>query len=261
MGRSKIDRTGEKNINNFGSEMIIVEYRKWNDIDVYFPEYDWIAKRVRCNNFKNGKIKCPYERTVLGIGYVGEGEYKMSKNGRSTRVYDTWYNMLMRCYSEKTHKKQPTYIGCEADESFHNFQNFGDWDKENYYQVERERMCLDKDILLKGNKIYSPETCIYVPQTINTLFTKRQNDRGESVIGTSYHKRDKKYQAYCNLLNPETGKSKRSHLGYYDTELEAFEVYKYYKEKNIKEVADYFKEQIPSELYNELYNYIVEITD
>ena len=122
-------------------------------------------------------------------------------------------------------------------------------------------MELDKDILFKGNKIYSSDNCIFVPQTINKLFIKRQNNRGESAIGTSYHKRDKKYQAYCSIINPETGKSKFKYLGYYETELEAFEVYKYYKEKNIKEVANYYKEQIPSELYNGLYNYIVEITD
>ena len=120
-------------------------------------------------------------------------------------------------------------------------------------------MCLDKDILVKHNKIYSPETCVFVPQTINKLFTKRQNDRGESVIGTSPI--DGKYRARCYMINLETGKSKCEYLGLFDTQEKAFKIYKYYKEKNIKMVADYFREQIPDKLYDALYNYEVEIDD
>ena len=258
---SKINRIGERNINTFGSEMIITGYRNARNIDVYFPEYDWIAEHKEYDKFKNGNIKCPYERRYYGVGYIGEGRYKAWKNGKSTRVYRTWNSMLKRCYSEKLHEKYPTYIGCTSSDEFHNFQNFGEWDEDNFYQVEGERMELDKDILMKHNKIYSPETCIYVPKTINTLFVKKDRNRGESAIGTSYHKRDRIYEVWCQMINPKTGKSKHKYLGRYNTELEAFNVYKYYKEKNIKEVADYFKKEIPSELYNAMYRYEVEITD
>lgn len=259
MGRNQINRIGERNINNFGSEMVIVEYRGCMDIDVYFPEYNWTFKGAKYQNFKKGNIKCPYDRSVYGIGCLGEGKYKTRENGKITRVYNTWYNMMIRCYDSKYHKKKPTYIECETSEEFHNFQNFGSWDSENYYTVKNEVMCLDKDILVKGNKIYSPETCIYVPQTINGLFTKNDNKRGKSVIGTTPV--NGKYRVLCRIINPKTGKSKQEHLGYYDTELEAFQIYKYYKERNIKEVADYFKRKIPSELYQALYIYKVEITD
>lgn len=256
----KINRTGERGINNFGSEMVIVDYRMNKDIDVYFPEYNWTAKNKTYQHFKNGKISCPYEKTVYGIGYLGEGEYKTKENGKHTRVYITWKNMLRRCYDEKEHKRSPTYIDCEVSEEFHNFQNFGEWDNDNFYIVEGQRMCLDKDILVKHNKIYSPENCIYVPQTINSLFIKCDRSRGESVIGTSPLENGK-YQVHCSLITPQTGKSKQKYLGCYDTQLEAFEVYKYYKEHNIKQVADYFKSQIPTILYDALYEYIVEIND
>ena len=112
-------------------------------------------------------------------------------------------------------------------------------------------MCLDKDILIKHNKIYSPDTCIFVPHKINTLFTKSDKSRGESVIGTSLYKNGK-YIVQCNLLNPETGKSKSEYLGLYETQEKGFEVYKYHKERNIKEVADYFKGQLPDKLYQSL---------
>ena len=256
---SKIDRIGEKNINNFGSKVVITRYGKWNDIDIYFPQYDWTFKNNTYQNFKNGKIKCPYEKRYYGIGYLGEGKYKMSENGKHTRVYDAWKSMLQRCYDEKYHEKRPSYSNCQVNEKWHNFQNFAKWYEENYYSIEGEKMCLDKDILVKHNKIYSTETCIFVPNTINLLFVKNDNKRGKSLIGTTPFKG--KYVAQCNLLNPETGKSKKEYLGLYDTQETAFEVYKYYKEKNIKQVADYYKEQIPDKLYQSLYNYIVEIDD
>ena len=259
MGRKSIDRTGEKNINTFGSEMVIVGYRNTMDIDVYFSKYDCTFKNATYQSFKNGQIRCPYERRVYGIGYIGEGKYKAKENGKRTRVYDAWYSMLKRCYSDKLHEKHPTYKNCSVTEKWHNFQNFGKWFDNNYYEVTGEEMCLDKDILIKGNKIYSSDTCIFVPHAINSLFVKRDNDRGESVIGTTPFKG--KYVAQCSLINPETGKTKREYLGLYNTELEAFEVYKYYKEKNIKEVADYYKDLIPDKLYNAMYEYEVEITD
>ena len=88
------DRTGEKNINNFGSEMIIINYRKAIDIDVYFPQYDWTAKNKAYRNFKKGEIKCPYEPRAYGVGYLGEGEYKTTEKGKLTRNYNTWNSML-----------------------------------------------------------------------------------------------------------------------------------------------------------------------
>ena len=259
MGRKIINRIGEKNVNEFGSEMIIVEYKKAIDIDVYFPEYNWTFKGAKYQNFKKGNIKCPYERRYFGIGYLGEGKYKCKENGKKTRAYSTWNSMLQRCYDKKYHRKEPTYKDCEVSEEWYNFQNYAKWYYDNYYEVEGETMELDKDILFKHNKIYSPETCIFVPKTINSLFVKRQNSRGESVIGTT--PKNGRYQVQCNIINPKTSKSKKEYLGICDTQEKAFEIYKYYKERNIKEIADYYKSLIPQNLYNALYNYEVEFDD
>ena len=72
----KIDRIGEVGYNTFGSKMVIVEYRKYSDIDIYFPEYNWIAKNREYRHFKKGNVRCPYERRIFNIGYLGEGKYK-----------------------------------------------------------------------------------------------------------------------------------------------------------------------------------------
>ena len=253
------DRTGEENINNFGSKMIIREYRSARDVDVYFSEYDWTFKYARYNNFKRGTIKCPYERRYYGVGYLGEGKYKMSENGKHTKEYDIYHDMLKRCYDPKFHEKKPTYKDCVVEDYLLNFQHMGKWIENNYYEVPGERMHLDKDILCKGNKVYSRETCIFVPHRINTLFTKSDNSRGENPIGVRLNPFGN-YQAFCH-----NGYGKEIYLGTYPTKEEAFQIYKQYKEKTIKEVIDSYEGIIPEPHYSRLrkamYEYKVEIDD
>ena len=256
---NKTNRVGEERINNFGSKMFVVEYRNNKDIDVYFPEYDWTHKHCNYNNFKRGEIKCPYEPRYFGMGYLGEGEYKMSENGKNNLWFKIWHHMLMRCYDPKYQEKYPTYKGCKVEDYLLNFQHMGSWLEDNYYEVPGEKMCLDKDILCKGNKIYSRETCIFVPHRINTLFTKCDNARGKNPIGVS-DLPSGNYQAYCN-----DGYGKQIKLGTYSTKEEAFQVYKQNKEKIIKETIDSYKGKIPEPYYSRLktamYNYEVEIDD
>ena len=134
----KIDRTGEEGCNKFGSKMVIKEYRGCMDIDVYFPEYKWTFEHVDYSNFKRGKIKCSYEPRYYGKGYLGEGKYKMSINGKHTDEFDVWYEMLRRCYDPKYQERYPTYKGCRIEEYLLNFQNTGEWIDENYYEVPGE---------------------------------------------------------------------------------------------------------------------------
>ena len=163
--------------------------------------------------------------------------------------------MLERCYDPNYKEKYPSYIGCRVCDEWLNFQNFAEWFENNYYEVDGEKIHLDKDILIKGNKIYSPKTCLLVPQRINDLFVKRDNDRGNSPIGVCSPNKDNKYLVQC--LQGD----KSRFIGYYDNELEAFYAYKIAKESYIKEVADEYKDIIPSVVYDALYNYEIEITD
>ena len=242
----KIDRTGEVSVNNFGSKIIIKEYRKATDIDIYFPEYDFSFEHATYNSFKKGLIKCPYEPRIFGVGYLGEGKYKTRENGKQTDEYRIWYNMLMRCYDPKIYEKYPTYKGCAVEEYLLNFQHMGEWIEENYYEVPGEKMCLDKDILHKGNKIYSRETCIFVPERINTLFVKCNKSRGKDPIGVS-PRASGNYLAYCN-----NGYGKQIPLGTYSTKEEAFKVYKECKEKIIKETIDLYEGIIAEPYYSRL---------
>ena len=259
MGRKVINKTGEEKVNSFGSKMVVKEYRKYSDIDVYFPEYDWTAKHVQYNNFKNGKIKCPYEPRVYRVGYLGEGKYKAFEDGKFTDKYDMWQDMLRRCYDPKLHEKYSTYKDCEVEDYLLNFQHMCKWLDENYYEVPGEQMCLDKDILYKGNKIYSRENCIFVPQRINKLFIKSDETRGDYPIGVHLTPSGN-YRVFCS-----NGYGEQIKLGTYKTKEEAFQAYKEYKERVIKEVIDSYEGRIPEPYYSKLkavmYNYKVEIDD
>jgi hypothetical protein len=250
----KDNRVGEINVNKHGSKMVIEKYNNARDMWVRFVDSGYLVN-TRYEKFKSGGVKNVYDKTVLGIGFIGEGNYKVSENLVMTPQYMAWNSMISRCYSQSYQDKRPSYIGCSVANEWHNFQNFAKWYDENYYEIEGQRMNLDKDILQKGNKAYSPDTCVFVPSFINNLFIKSDHNRGEFPIGVSYSSKYKKYQVSCAT----NGKSKL--LGRFNTIEEAFFAYKTYKEELIKQIANEYKNQIPIELYNTLINYIVEIDD
>ena len=250
----KKDRINEIGYNNNGERMIIVRYGGATDIDVQFDDGTIIKNRTY-GDFKKGRIKNPMTPSVFGIGFIGVGDYKTSDgNGKNTKCHAVWSSMHQRCYDPKYHEKRPTYKNCKVCKEWNNYNEFGKWFDDNYYEVGDERMELDKDILCKGNKVYSPTTCVFVPQSINSLFTKCDNERGNLPIGV--HKHGNKFVAQLRK-----GNGKRIHLGTYDTPEEAFFAYKKAKEAYIKEVAEEYKGKIDNRLYEALMNYEVEITD
>jgi len=236
--------------------MFIAKYINANNILVQFKDQNQVVIKTKYCHFSKGAVGNPFDKTVCNNGYLGLGVFKSHNvNNVVTLEYDEWRHMLERCYNTKIQNKYPTYIGCTVCEEWHNFQNFAKWWRNNYYNVEGYRTELDKDILIKNNKYYSPETCCVVPSNINALFTKGNKQRGKYPIGVSYYKSTGKFVAHCC-----NGK-RQIHLSYCNTPNEAFAIYKEYKEKTIKKIADKYKKGIPSKLYNALIRYQVEITD
>lgn len=198
-------------------------------------------------------------RKLYGRGYIGNGKYRSKIDGKETIYYSYWHSIFRRCYSESALKRNATYKDCFANEEIYCLQDFGEWFDNNYYEIEGEKMCLDKDILVKGNKEYSFDKMIFVPEHINTLFIKNNKNRGKYPIGVCYYKRYNKYMAYCNII--EDNCQKKKYLGYYETPEEAFLAYKQFKEQYIKQVADEYKGRIPDRLYEAMYKWEVEIDD
>lgn len=206
---------------------------------------------------------CSYEKRGIGIPHkkkrkhvcgVGINDMDIScgevSDSSISRIYGIWHSMIGRCYS-KNNKNRVSYIGCSVCEEWLYFSNFYIWYKENYI----EGYALDKDILFKGNKLYSPNTCCFVPQYINSLLVCGKSRRGSYPIGVS--KKGKYFRATIRKDGLYV------HLGTFKTEQEAFLAYKSAKESYIRDVAkDYYSNgRISENVYKALLNYNVEKGD
>ena len=259
----KEERLNSINFNHEGCKMKVIVYNHCSDIIVEFQDEYKAKVHTEWKHFKKGGVKNPYFPMVYEKGYIGTGKYNRKEY---PEIYVMWSGMLRRCYSKEEKFKYSKYNNCYVCEEWHNFQNFAKWYEENYYEINNDFMCLDKDILYKNNKMYSPKNCIIVPNRINVLFTKSDIKRGEYPIGVTLYY-DKKYgykklQSKCSVLNEENKKYIK-HLGCFplDRPFQAFYCYKQFKENYIKQIADEYKNLIPKELYDALYRYEVEIND
>jgi hypothetical protein len=144
-------------------------------------------------------------------------------------IYRTWLSLVARCYSKAVRKKQPTYRECTMDSSWLLFSNFYAWMR----LQDWKNKAIDKDIIVPGNKHYSPETCVFVTLALNNLLTSRDNHRGKYPLGVSSVKINNilYYVASCSFY----GKQKR--LGYFKSIPLAEQAYKKAKSAHIKEIA------------------------
>ena len=145
---------------------------------------------------------------------------KESSEGKRVReviwrcpYYSKWSSVLSRCYSKKTLAKNTSYIGCSVSEEWLTFSNFKAW----MIQQDWKGLHLDKDILQEGNKVYSPETCVFVTRQTNNFITDRAAYKGNLPTGVSIHKQSGKFTSRCN--NPFN--DKYEHLGLFLCEKEA----------------------------------------
>ena len=202
--------------------------------EVKFKPDDWSKKAMR-------PVMCK-------VGYRGSEDVNCK-----SETYLRWHDMMNRCYNEKFHARQPQYKNCTVCEEWHNFCNYRLWYEGNKYGDEP--LDLDKDILFKGNTIYSPETCVLVPHIINTLFLNGKSNRGECPIGVFMDSDKRKYRA-CVAFGGMSVK-----LGTFDTADAAFARYKEYKEDLIKDMAEQYKDMIPHKVYEAMMNWKIEVTD
>lgn len=191
------------------------------------------------------------EKLVYGVG-INDRSYPATVNGKPVKEYSLWTSMLSRCYSEAFLRKQPTYIGCNVSEGFKHYHIFHNWCQTQIgFGVQGYH--LDKDLLIKGNKIYSEDTCVFVHKSLNNLLTNRKLDRGELYVGVT--KSGNNFKAHCNR------DSVVIHIGTFTTPELAFYAYKEAKESYIKELAEKYKDTIDPRAYLALMNYEVHIDD
>ena len=231
----------------------VLKYNNNRNVEIQFVNTGF-GTVATLGNIRNGKVKDPCLPSVYGVGVLGT-KHPTTINGVQTKEYVLWCSMLKRCYSEGYKKKHQTYKDCEVSENFKSYEYFYEWCNEQFgFGVDGFE--LDKDLLIKGNKVYSENTCIFIPSEINMVLVKHTASRGKYLIGVCWHNTNKAFVARVNK-----NKGKQEWLGVFNTEIEAFKAYKKAKEAFIKEQANKWKGKIDERAYNALMNYTVEITD
>lgn len=177
------------------------------------------------------KASITKRKLIFGVG-VNDANYIVQPTINNKRIscpyYSVWINMLKRCYSANYQAKYLTYKDCTVDKDWLIFSNFKDW----MIQQEHIGLALDKDILIKGNKHYSIDTCLFVSQHVNCLIRDSTLLRGKSPLGVTWCKTKKKYKASY------TYKNSNNHIGYFDNEDDAHKNYLAFKKKLLLECAN-----------------------
>lgn len=181
-------------------------------------------------------------KPIYGFG-INDAEYVTERTVHGVRYkcpfYSVWHGMLNRCYNLNYQKTSPSYKGCTVCNEWLTFSNFKTW---MINQDWKEKQ-LDKDLLINGNKTYSPNACVFVTQEVNKLFTN-YNSKSLLPVGVTYSKKSKMYQANCSR------NKKRIHLGTFKTSEIAFNAYKNFKYKLIAEIAEKQTEPLRTALLN-----------
>lgn len=193
-----------------------------------------------------------HKSLVYGVG-VNDVDYNVFKD----KEYRIWQKMLSRCFDEKTKQRQPSYINVSCCDSWLHLSKFikDIRSLDNHEMAISESWELDKDILVKGNRVYSLETCCFVPGEINKLLVSRSRFRGDQPIGVSLIKGTSRYRAQLSVNGEQI------HLGRFGSAEDAFNCYKKAKEDRIIQVANKFKSIISKEVYNALIRWKVDIND
>lgn len=236
--------------NRFG-DVKILEYKNSKQVVIMFLNTGYVAEESM-GAVRSGYIRDSSLPTTCGFGFVDiEGT---STHKHITKEYQLWNNMINRCYNEALRDKLLSYVDCSVSDEWKYLSKFKEWCN-GQIGFDNEGWNLDKDILRKGDKIYSPDTCCFVPPEINCALPISTSVRGSLPVGVIHSSNKTRYRARIQRGN------KWESLGTYDTPEEAFYAYKPVKEAHIKSLANKWKDQIDPRVYNALMKYQVEITD
>lgn len=190
----------------------IIEYKNACEVKIRFMDTGY-ESIFHSSQVKNGLVKDRLFKSVCGVACIGDGAYSKSKD---KKVYSIWNAMIERCYSVKAQEKQPTYIGCTVCDEWLNFQNYAKWYYKECPDINLD-FHVDKDLKFFGNKVYSPENCLFVSRDVNNFTEDSARSRGSTMIGVSFYKSRNKYEAYCK----DPIRKNRKKLGYFSREIDA----------------------------------------
>ena len=191
-------------------------------------------------------------KLVFGVG-INDKKYPSRKHGEDIKEYLLWRSILSRCYSPVYQRGKPTYVGCSASDNFKSYSYFHEWCR-TQIGFNQQNFQLDKDLIFKGNKLYSEDTCLFLPRELNALLVTSKKYRGSLPVGVTAHQRG-------NFLAQCSTSSTSRYAGVFKTPEEAFQAYKQAKEAFIKLQAEKWKAHIDLRAFAALMAYEVQITD
>lgn len=229
MKRNIIDFSRIYHSNNYGDFKIIKEVnprknKRYVLIEFINTKYQ---NEVSYTEVLKGCVKDPFYPKIFNVGYLGNAHKKGNEF-----LYETWLNMLSRCYNENC-KAYKFYgeKGCYVCDEWHCFEKFLYDSKtlfgyNNMMKDDLSKYELDKDFKSKDAKCYSKETCVWIPKDDNNrlkiIQSNLNNDYTSEYIGVVYDHRWDCYQVQINYKN------KQYYLGKYTSEIAAANVYNYY---------------------------------
>jgi len=172
--------------------ILVLNNKSSRNVDIKFLDTGYTLLGQQRGNVVRGTLKDPTQTTVEGVARIGETK---TLNVANTYAYKCWKKMIVRCYNIKYQEVRPTYIGCAVVDEWLNFSNFEPWFYENY----KAGYSLDKDLLFKGNRTYSKDTCCFLPQEINTMITQHGRNIDGCESGVS-RRRKKGSMDYNGIL-------------------------------------------------------------
>lgn len=249
----KTERIGTIVRSNQGELVKCIDYANARSITIEFCETGYVTK-TEWSKFIRGSVRDVLYPSVYGIACFGDGPYTAS-----CPAYRRWFDMVRRCYDPKWQQTHPAYVGTQVCEEWLNYQNFAKWYEQQNLADDIDWE-LDKDLLHKGQKVYSPANCCFLPTELNLIISTKKAIRGDYPIGVSVDPTNpKKYLARLTDNSRVNGTYKFYKLC--DTPEEAFAYYKVEKEKWIKEQAEKFKRVLDPRAYEALMHYEILITD
>lgn len=225
-----------------GLLMKVVEYKNTAEVKVLFENGLEVWSSMQ--KIRNGSVYNYTYPSLYGVGYLGISRSNLKQGVFYKKCYSVWFSMLRRCY-DIAHDYSPTYENVTVCEEWHNFQNFTKWFEENYNFETMNKWHLDKDIICPECKVYSPETCCFVPQEINSMFAGYKKYRNWLPQGVFYHSRDRYF----------TSSFKNKYIGSSYSSEELFNKFKVEKESYIYELTNKYKNVLNENVFNILINY------
>ena len=249
------DILGKEFTTNRCGKCIVVDYVDRHNVYVAFKDYQNVVNCRLCNLMK-GEVTNPLQPLRYGKGYLGIGRHSF----KDKKVASLWSGIMTRSFNLNFKGKYPTYKDVEVCEEWLNFQNFAEWCYNQkfffFFDKNNEPYELDKDILVRGNKVYSPKTCTFVPKEINNLFKFSNRQNKKNPLGVHLKKSLNKFGASCKNSN-----GSKIHIGYFDTKDEAFFAYKKVKECAIKLVAEKYRGFIDHNTYQAILGWEITFDD